>query len=84
MRRTESRFKTSIHILVISQIFPPDMGGSSTRAYNVAKGLLLNGTEVTVVAGFPHYPTGNVPKNLRKRALSIEHMDGFQVIRTFV
>ncbi|MBO3810153.1 MAG: glycosyltransferase family 4 protein [Candidatus Brockarchaeota archaeon] len=60
------------------------MGGSSTRAYNVAKGLLLNGVEVTVVAAFPHYPTGNVPKNLRRKALSIEKIDGFNVIRTFV
>ncbi|MEM3713253.1 MAG: glycosyltransferase family 4 protein [Thermoproteota archaeon] len=73
-----------MRILIISQIFPPDMGGSSTRAYNVAKGLLLNGAEVTVIAGFPHYPTGNVPKNLRKKAVSIEHMEGFKVIRTFV
>lgn len=73
-----------MRILIISQIFPPDMGGSSTRAYNVAKGLLLNEVEVTVVAGFPHYPTGNVPKNLRRKALSIDHMDGFKVIRTFV
>ncbi|MBS7612400.1 glycosyltransferase family 4 protein [Candidatus Bathyarchaeota archaeon] len=73
-----------MHILIISQIFPPDIGGSSTRAYNVAKGLLLNGAKVTVVAGFPHYPNGNVPKNLRKKAFSIEYMDGFKVIRTFV
>ncbi|MEM3365321.1 MAG: glycosyltransferase family 4 protein [Candidatus Bathyarchaeia archaeon] len=73
-----------MHILVISQIFPPDMGGSSTRAYNVAKGLVLNEAKVTVIAGFPHYPTGNVPKNLIKKALSIEHTDSLQVIRTFV
>ncbi|MEM1558542.1 MAG: glycosyltransferase family 4 protein [Thermoproteota archaeon] len=73
-----------MHILIISQIFPPDMGGSSTRAYNVAKGLLLNGAEVTVIAGFPHYPTGDVPKNLRKKALSIKKMNGFKVVRTFV
>jgi hypothetical protein len=38
------------------------MGGSATRAYNVAKGLVLNKMKVTVVAGFPHYPTENVPK----------------------
>jgi len=73
-----------MHVLIISQIFPPDMGGSSTRAYNVAKGLLLNGVKVTVVSGFPHYPTGNVPKKLRRKALSIEYMDGFKVIRTFI
>jgi colanic acid biosynthesis glycosyl transferase WcaI len=60
------------------------MGGSATRAYNVAKGLVLNNVRVTVIAGFPHYPTGNVPKHLRKKALSIEYMEGFKVIRTYV
>jgi colanic acid biosynthesis glycosyl transferase WcaI len=60
------------------------MGGSATRAYNVAKGLILNNVKVTVVAGFPHYPIGNVPKYLRKKALSIEYMEGFKVIRTYV
>jgi len=26
-------------VLVIAQYFPPDMGGASARAFNVAKGL---------------------------------------------
>jgi len=73
-----------MHVLILSQIFPPDMGGGATRAYNVAKGLVLNGVQVTVVAGFPHYPTGDVPKHLRKRALAVEYVDGFKVIRTWV
>jgi|YelNatPaOPRAMG01_1025707.scaffolds.fasta_scaffold03649_14 glycosyltransferase involved in cell wall biosynthesis len=73
-----------MHVLILSQIFPPDMGGSATRAYNVAKGLVLNNVKVTVIAGFPHYPTGNVPKHLRKKALSIEYMEGFKVIRTYI
>jgi len=73
-----------MHVLILSQIFPPDMGGSATRAYNVAKGLMLNKVKVTVVAGFPHYPRGNVPKHLRKKALSIEYMEDFKVIRTYV
>ena len=41
-----------MHILVIAQLLPPDMGGVSTRAYNAAKGLLLNGCKVTVVTAF--------------------------------
>jgi glycosyltransferase involved in cell wall biosynthesis len=73
-----------MHVLILSQIFPPDMGGSATRAYNVAKGLVLNNVKVTVIAGFPHYPTGNVPRHLRRRALSIDCMEGFKVIRTYV
>jgi len=73
-----------MHVLILSQIFPPDMGGSATRAYNVARGLALNGIKVTVVAGFPHYPTGDVPRDLRKKALAVDSMDGFRVIRTYV
>jgi glycosyltransferase involved in cell wall biosynthesis len=73
-----------MHVLILSQIFPPDMGGSATRAYNVAKGLVLNNVKVTVIASFPHYPTGNVPRHLRSKALSIDYMEGFKVIRTYV
>lgn len=31
---------SAMHILVIAQLFPPDMGGGSTRAYNAVKGLV--------------------------------------------
>ena len=55
----------NLKVLIIAQYFPPDMGGGATRAYNVAKGLKLNGCEVTVVTAFPHYPSGNVPERYR-------------------
>ena len=73
-----------MHILIISQIFPPDMGGSATRAYNLAKGLVANGVGITVVAGFPHYPSGNVPEEYRWRALVKDRIGGMKVFRTFV
>ncbi|MCJ7507044.1 glycosyltransferase family 4 protein [Candidatus Bathyarchaeota archaeon] len=73
-----------MHILIISEIFPPDMAGSSTRAHNVAKGLLAKGVKVTVLAGFPHYPTGNVPQEYRKKAFVQEYVDDIRVIRTYV
>jgi len=60
------------------------MGGGATRAYNVAKGLKLNGCEVTVITAFPHYPSGNIPKHYRRKALQIETFDDLKVIRTFV
>jgi hypothetical protein len=46
-----------MHVIILSQIFSPDMGGSATRAYNVAKGLILNNAKVTMIAGFPHHLT---------------------------
>jgi len=60
------------------------MGGSATRAYNLAKGLTANGVKVTVVAGVPHYPSGNVPRGYRWKALVKGQLGELKVIRTFV
>jgi len=73
-----------LRVLVISQYFPPDMGGGATRAYNVVKGLRLNGCDVNVIAAFPHYPDGDTPKVYRWKAFKIEKVEGVDVIRTFV
>ena len=69
---------------MIAQYFPPDLGGSATRAYNLAKGLSLNGCNVTVIAGFPHYPLGIVPKEYRWKPIKVEWMGRIKVIRTFM
>ena len=73
-----------MRVLIIAQYFPPDMGGGATRAFNIAKGLSLNGCEVTVIAAFPHYPYGDIPKRYRWRPLQLETFEGLRVIRTFV
>jgi len=73
-----------LHVLIISQLFPPDLGGGATRAFNVAKGLKLNNVDVTVIAAFPHYPSGNVPIQLRKKALVFDFVEGIRTIRTWV
>jgi colanic acid biosynthesis glycosyl transferase WcaI len=69
---------------VIAQYFPPDLGGSATRAYNLAKGLFLNGCNVTVVAAFPHYPLGKIPKEYRWKLIKVEWMGKIKVVRTFM
>ena len=71
-------------VLIIAQYFPPDMGGGATRAYNVAKGLILNGCKVIVISAFPHYPHGNIPHKYRWKPFKIEWFNGIKVIRTFV
>lgn len=73
-----------LRVLVIAQYYPPDMGGGATRAYNVVKGIALHGAQVVVVAAFPHYPHGNVPREYRKRLLKIEWHEGVKIIRTLV
>ena len=73
-----------MHVLILGEYFPPDIGGAATRSSNVAKGLSLNGCNLTVVTAFPHYPTGEVPKQYNHKPLKIEYVGKTKVIRTFV
>lgn len=73
-----------MRVLVIAQYFPPDIGGSATRAHNIAKGLFLNGCDVTVIAAFPHYPHGKIPKEYHWKPFKVEWLDNMRVIRTFM
>jgi len=73
-----------LNVLVVAQYFPPDLGGAATRAFNVAKGLVLNGCNVTVITAFPHYPHGNIPREYRYKPFKMEWFGKAKVIRTFV
>ncbi|MPZ07155.1 MAG: glycosyltransferase [Nitrososphaeraceae archaeon] len=72
------------HILIIAQYFPPDVAGTSTRAYNAARGLRSQGCRVTVLTAFPHYPHGTIPEKYRRKTCSVEDHEGIRVIRTWV
>jgi glycosyltransferase involved in cell wall biosynthesis len=71
-------------VLLIAQYFPPDLGGSATRAYNLAKGLAVNGCNVTVIAAFPHYPHGKIPADYKWKLLKVEWIGQIRIIRTFM
>ena len=70
--------------LVLAQYHQPDIGGASTRASNVVKGLLSRGCEVKVVAAFPHYPHGNVPRAYRRKAVALEKTGEPRVLRVWI
>jgi len=71
-------------ILIIAQYFYPDFGGASTRAFNVAKGLVKLENTVKVITAFPHYPHGRVPSRYKSKALMFEEMDGIEIIRVWI
>jgi len=73
-----------LKVLVLAQYFPPDMGGASTRASNVVRGLLGKDCEVTVVAAFPHYPHGKVPNRYKHKAIVPERTGGARVFRVWI
>ena len=53
--------KNVLKILAITQYFPPDISGGSTRAYNYCKALADQGYDVTVITAPPHQH-GPIPK----------------------
>lgn len=73
-----------MHALIIAQYFSPDIGGGSTRAYNSALALKMQGWDVTVVTAFPHYPHGNVPMKYNGKLMTLEEIKGLRVIRTWI
>jgi len=45
---------------------------------------VLSGVDVTVVAAYPHYPHGVIPREYRWKPYAVEQSNGFKVIRTFM
>lgn len=60
------------------------MGGGASRAFNVVKGLSLKGVKTTVVAAFPHYPLGHIPRDYRWRLISVESESSCRLVRVWV
>jgi colanic acid biosynthesis glycosyl transferase WcaI len=73
-----------LKIILISHYFPPEVGAPQTRLYELARHAVQEGHQVTVVTGFPNYPTGIVSAGYRRRLVSEEDLEGIRVIRTWV
>jgi len=73
-----------MNVLILAQYFPPDMGGASTRTYNVAKGLHKKGCNIKVVTGFPHYPHGKIPKIYQGKAFKMEERKIGEIVRVWL
>lgn len=71
-----------MNVLIIAQFFPPYFGGASTRAYNVAKSLVLQGCTVTVITAFPRLPNSKNSSKHKRRLLYTEEFEGMNLIRT--
>lgn len=73
-----------MHILYLSQYFPPEVGATQTRAYEMARGLVQAGHRVTVVTEVPNHPSGIVPAAYRGRWYWRDVLDGIDVLRVWV
>ncbi|RKY16401.1 MAG: glycosyltransferase WbuB [Planctomycetota bacterium] len=73
-----------MHIVYVSQYFPPEVAAPAVRVYELSRQWVRMGHRVTVVTGFPHHPTGVVPKRYRGYLLKFENCEGIRVIRTWL
>ncbi len=71
-------------ILYISQYYPPEIGATQTRAFEMASNLMKLGHQVTVLTEFPNHPTGIIPGEYRFKFFAREHNAGIDVLRMWV
>lgn len=73
-----------MRILYLSQYFPPEVGATQTRAYEMARYLVSVGHHVTMLTEVPNHPSGIVPPEYRGKVYERVSLGGIDVIRVWV
>lgn len=71
-------------ILIVTQNFPPDIGGASIRLAGYAKYLNTFGYKVTVLCASPIYPRGKIFEGYKNKWFQKEEKDGYTIVRTWI
>jgi hypothetical protein len=71
-----------VRVLVISQLFAPEMGALTNRLTPLTRYLGSRGHQVFVATGMPNYPKGEVFPAYRGRRFLREQLEGATVLRT--
>jgi glycosyltransferase involved in cell wall biosynthesis len=73
-----------MHIVYVSQYFPPEMGAPAARVYELSRAWVKQGHKVSVVTGFAHHPTGVKAPEDQYQIFRRETIDGVEVVRSYV
>lgn len=68
---------------ILTQWYDPEPGPAALPGV-LARELVRRGHEVTVLTGFPNYPTGKIADGYKNSAKFTEKLDGVEVTRTFL
>jgi glycosyltransferase involved in cell wall biosynthesis len=71
-----------MHITLLSQYYPPEVGAPQARLSELAAHFIDRGHSVTVLTGMPNYPTGRIHVGYGGILLR-EHKESVNLIRTF-
>jgi len=69
-----------MRILLFALNFPPELTGAAVTTAGRVRHLIHRGHQVTVIAGFPHYPAWRVLEGYRHFRMK-ESIDGAEVVR---
>ena len=72
-----------MHILFLSDNFPPEVNAPASRTYEHCREWVLSGAQVTVITCAPNFPHGKVFDGYCNRLWQSEMVDGIRVIRVW-
>lgn len=72
-----------MHILFLSDNFPPEVNAPASRTYEHCREWVANGAQVTVITCAPNFPKGKVFDGYKNRIRQAETMDGIRVVRVW-
>ncbi|HNT67038.1 MAG TPA: glycosyltransferase family 4 protein [bacterium] len=73
-----------MRILYITQYFPPEVGATQTRAFEMAHNLKSWGHQIVILTEMPNHPVGIVPAPYRRKWRVVERYRGLPVVRSWV
>ena len=71
-------------LLYFTQYFPPEVGATQTRAWEMCRLLVENGHKVTVVTEVPNHPSGVIPPAYKGKLAEPRSESGIDVLRLWV
>lgn len=72
-----------MHILFLSDNFPPEVNPGASRTYEHSREWVNAGHRVTVVTSQPNSPKGRVFDGYRNQLYQVEQVDGIRVVRVW-
>jgi glycosyltransferase involved in cell wall biosynthesis len=72
-----------VHILFLSDNFPPEVNAPASRTFEHCREWVKAGHRVTVITCAPNFPKGKVFGGYRNRLWQRERMEGIEVIRVW-
>jgi glycosyltransferase involved in cell wall biosynthesis len=73
--------KSNMHILFLTDNFPPESNAPASRTYEHACEWVKTGHQVTIITCAPNFPKGKVFEGYKNKLWQTEDMEGIRVIR---